>query len=127
MYRFFRFPRTQEEQPTVLPRVNLIKKDDAFHLEAETPGMTKKDVLIEFHNGILTLKGDREQSSESDKNDYRVCELRKQSFVRGFRLNDQVDSEKVVAKMDQGILKVTLPKKEQAKPKKNEVKIEVEP
>jgi HSP20 family molecular chaperone IbpA len=67
MDRFFRFPRTQEEQPTVLPKVNLIKKDDAFHLEAETPGMTKKDVLIEFHNGILTLNGDREQSSESDK------------------------------------------------------------
>lgn len=122
--RFFGFPRTHEEQPTVLPKVNVIEKDDAFHLEAETPGMTQKDVSIEFHNGVLTLKGDREQSSQSDKNDYRIREFSKQSFARSFRLSDQIDSEKVVARMDQGILQVTLPKKEQAKPKKIEIEVE---
>ena len=122
--RFFGFPRTHGEQPTVLPKVNVIEKDEAFHLEAETPGMSKKDVSIEFHNGVLTLKGHREQSSQSDKSDYRIREFSKQSFARSFRLSDQVDSEKVVARMDQGILKVTLPKKEQAKPKKIEIKLE---
>jgi HSP20 family molecular chaperone IbpA len=77
----FRFPRTHEKQPTTLPKVNVVEKDDTFHLEAETPGMTQKDVSIEFHNDILPLKGDSEQSSQSDKNDYRICEFRKQSFV----------------------------------------------
>jgi HSP20 family molecular chaperone IbpA len=72
----------------------------------------------------LPLKSDREQSSQSDKNDYCICEFRKQSFVRSFRINDQINSGKVVAKMGQGILKVTLPKKEQRKLKK--IKIEVE-
>lgn len=121
---FFGFPRPHEEQPTVLPKVNVIEKDDAFHLEAETPGMTQRDVSIEFHNSVLTLKGNREQSSQSDKNDYRIREFSKQSFARSFRLSDQIDSEKVVARMDQGILKVTLPKKEQAKPKKIEIEVE---
>jgi HSP20 family protein len=102
----------------------LIQKDDAFHLESETPGIIQKGVSIDLHNDILTLKGDREQSSQSDKNDCRICEFRKQIFVRSFRINDQINSEKVVAKMGQGILKVTLPKKEQTKPKK--IKIEVE-
>ena len=122
--RFFGFPRVHGEQPTVLPKVNVIEKDDAFHLEAETPGMTQKDVSIEFHNSVLTLKGHREQNSQSDKDDYRIREFSKQSFARSFRLSEQIDSDKVVANMDQGILRVTLPKKEQAKPKKIEIKIE---
>jgi len=122
--QFFGFPRTHGEQPTVLPKVNVIEKEEAFHLEAETPGMTQKDVSIEFHNGVLTLKGHREKDSQSDKNDYRIREFSKQSFARSFRLSDQIDSEKVAARMDQGVLKVTLPKKEQAKPKKIEIKVE---
>ncbi len=123
--RFFGFPRAHGEQPTVLPKVNVIEKDEAFHLEAETPGMTRKDVSVEFHNGVLTLKGHHEQSSQNEKNDYRIREFSKQSFSRSFRLSDQIDPEKVLARMDQGVLKVTLPKKEQAKPKK--IEIEVEP
>jgi len=122
--QFFGFPRTHGEQPTVLPKVNVIEKEEAFHLEAETPGMTQKDVSIEFHNGVLTLKGHREKDSQSDKNDYRIREFSKQSFARSFRLSDQIDSEKVAARMDQGVLKVTLPKKEQAKPKKIDIKVE---
>ncbi len=122
--RFFEFPRAEWDQPTVLPKVNVIEKDEAFHLEAETPGMTEKDVSVEFHDGLLTLKGDLEQNSQTDKDDYRIREFSKQSFSRSFRLSDQVDSEKVIAQMEQGILKVTLPKKEQAKPKKIEIKVE---
>ena len=122
--QFFGFPRTHGEQPTVLPKVNVVETEEAFHLEAETPGMTQKDVSIEFHNGVLTLKGHREKDSQSDKNDYRIREFSKQSFARSFRLSDQIDSEKVAARMNQGILKVTLPKKEQAKPKKIEIKVE---
>ena len=50
--QFFGFPRTHGEQPTVLPKVNVIEKEEAFHLEAETPGMTQKDVSMEIHNDI---------------------------------------------------------------------------
>jgi len=124
--RFFGFPRANlfHDHPTVLPKINVIEKDEAFHIEAETPGMTVKDVSIEFHAGVLTLKGHREQNSETEKNDYSIREFSNQSFERNFRLSDQIDSEKVTARMDQGILKITLPKKEQAKPKKIEIKLE---
>jgi HSP20 family protein len=121
--RFFGFPRANLDHPTVLPKVNVIEKDEAFHIEAETPGMTVKDVSIEFHSGVLTLKGHREHNSETEKNDYSIREFSHQSFERNFRLSDQIDSEKVTARMDQGILKITLPKKEQAKPKKIEIKL----
>ena len=120
--RFFDFPRANLDHPTVLPKVNVTEKDEAFYLEAETPGFTEKDVSIEFHNGFLTLKGSREQGSEADKNDYSIQEFSRQSFERSFRLSDQINPETVSAELDQGILKVTLPKKEQAKPKKIEVK-----
>jgi HSP20 family molecular chaperone IbpA len=75
--RFFGFLRTHEEQPTVLPKVNVIEKDDAFHLKVEIPSITQKDVSIEFRNGILPFKCNRLDSSQSDKNDYRICEFRK--------------------------------------------------
>jgi HSP20 family protein len=122
--RFFGFPRANLGNYTVMPKVNVVEKDDAFHLEAETSGMTEKDVSIEFHDGILTLKGNCEQDSEVKNNDYRMREFSRQSFERSFRLDDQIDPAMVSAKMDQGILKVTMPKKEQAKPKKIEIKVE---
>jgi HSP20 family protein len=120
---FFGFPRLYGEYSTVLPKVNLVEKGEAYYLDAETPGMKQKDVSIEFQDGILTLKGRHEQSSQTDKNNYRMREFSKQSFSRSFRVSDQIDSGKVVARMDQGILSITLPKKEQAKPKKIEIKV----
>ena len=120
---YFGFPRIHAEQSLVLPKVNVVEKEEAFYLYAETPGMTQNDVSVEFQDGILTLKGNQEQNSHSDSSNYRIREFNQQSFARSFRLSDQVDSEKVVARMDQGILKITLPKKEKAKPKKIDVKV----
>ena len=120
---YFGFPRIHAEQSSVLPKVNVVDKEEAFHLYAESPGMTQNDVSVEFQDGILTLKGNQEQNSHSDSSNYRIREFSQQSFARSFRLSDQVDSEMVVARMDQGILKVTLPKKEQAKPKKIHINV----
>ena len=123
--RFFGFPRANLDHPIALPKVNVVEKDEAFYLEAEIPGMTDKDISVEFNAGVLILKGLLEQDSTSEKTVYNIREFTRQSFERSFRISDQVDSETVSARMDQGILKVTLPKKEQVKPKK--IKINVEP
>jgi HSP20 family protein len=123
--RFFGFPRANLDHPIALPKVNVVEKDEAFYLEAETPGMSDKDISVEFNAGVLILKGQWEQGSTSEKTVYNIHEFTRQSFERSFRISDQVDSETVSARMDQGILKVTLPKKEQVKPKK--IKINVEP
>ena len=121
---YFGFPRIHAEHSSVLPKVNVVEKEEAFYLYAETPGLTQNDVSVEFQDVILTLTGNQKQNSHSDSSNYRIREFSQQSFVRSFRLSDQIDSEKVMARMDQGILKVTLPKKEQVKPKKIEIKVD---
>ena len=121
---YFGFPRFRAEHSSVLPKVNIVEKEEAFYLNAETPGMTQNDVSVEFQDGILTLKGEQEQSSHSDSSNYHIREFNQQSFARSFRLSDQIDSAKAVARMDQGILKITLPKKEVIKPKKIEIAVD---
>jgi HSP20 family protein len=121
--RFFGFPRANQDHLIALPKVNVVEKDEAFYLEAETPGMTDKDISVEFNSGLLTLKGHWEKDSTTEKTDYNIQEFTRQSFERSFRVSNQVDSETVSARMDQGLLKVTLPKKEQAKPKKVKIKV----
>jgi HSP20 family protein len=120
---FFGLPSVYGEHSSILPKVNVVEKEDGFYLDAETPGFNQKDISIEFNDGVLTLKAQQDQCSQSDNSDYRIREFSNQSFARSFRLSDQIDSDKVVARMDQGILKVTMPKKEQAKPKKIEIKV----
>ena len=111
--------RTDAE--TISPKVNVTEDENFFHLEAETPGMKDKDIGIEVHNGVLTIKGYKENQSETEKEHYHIREFNSQSFERSFKLSDRVDTDKVSAKIDNGVLKVDLPKHEQIKPKKVEV------
>ena len=119
----FGLTRIHAGSQSLLPRVNVFEKEEAFYLDAETPGITQDDVSVEFQEGILTIKGKQELNSYSDSNNYSLREFGNQNFSRSFKISDQIDSEKVAARMDKGILKVTLPKKEQAKPKKIEIKV----
>ena len=111
--------RTDEE--SISPKVNVTEDENFFHLEAETPGMKDKDISIEVHNGVLTIKGHKENKSDTEQESYHIHEFSSQSFERSFKLSDRVDTEKVSAKIDNGVLKVDLPKHEQIKPKKIEV------
>ena len=111
--------RTDAE--TISPKVNVTEDENFFHLEAETPGMKDKDIGIEVHNGVLTIKGHKKNNSETEKEHYHIREFNSQSFERSFKLSDRVDTDKVSAKIDNGVLKVDLPKHEQIKPKKIEV------
>ena len=113
--------RWREETETLLPKVNVTEDENSFYLEAETPGMKDKDISIEVHNGILTMKGHKENKSETEKENYHIREFSTQSFERSFKLSDRVDTENVSAKIDNGILRVHLPKHEQVKPQKIEV------
>ena len=121
---YFGFPQLHAEHSSNLPKVNVVEKDKAFYLDAEIPGLTSNDVSVEFQDDILTLKGTQKQNSPSDSSNYRIREFNQQSFARSFRLSNQIDSAKAVARMDQGILKITLPKKEVIKPKKIEIAVD---
>ncbi len=105
------------------PKVNLVENENEFVLTAEVPGMVEKDIHVEIKEGVLSLRGDAKEEKETKEENYRIQEFRSQSFERNFRLGDQVDPEKVVAKMEKGVLRVSLGKKEIAKPRKVEIKI----
>lgn len=106
-----------EGQGSWLPAVDIHETEDAFIVEAEVPGIDKKDIKVNVENGMLTISGERRYEKDiKEKNRHRI-ERSFGSFSRSFSLPTQVDASKVVAKMEDGVLKVTLTKSEAVKPK----------
>ena len=104
-------------------KVNIVENEDNYTLTAEVPGMKEKDIDLEVKDGLITLKGHVEESQEKEENHYRMREFNRRSFERSFRIGEGVDSDKISAKLENGVLTVALPKKEEAKPKT--VKVEI--
>eukprot|EP00764_Aduncisulcus_paluster_P009612 gnl/Carplike_NY0171/31_a46_15515.p1 GENE.gnl/Carplike_NY0171/31_a46_15515~~gnl/Carplike_NY0171/31_a46_15515.p1 ORF type:complete len:146 (+),score=7.52 gnl/Carplike_NY0171/31_a46_15515:103-540(+) len=110
---------------TSLPAVNVKETDDEFNIEVAAPGMTKKDFNISFHNNVLTISSERKEEKKEKKENYSRREFSYQSFQRAFTVADNaVDGDKITAKYADGILTITLPKREEVKPKPlKEIKI----
>ena len=90
------------------PRVEVIETEREVRVEAELPGMEEKDIEVTLHNGVLTIRGERQRASE-DKH-RRVSERYYGQFDRRIALPAEVDDEKVTASFQKGLLTVTLPK-----------------
>jgi len=105
------------------PRVDIFEDKDVISITAELPGMEQKDVKVSINNGILSISGERKMHNESKKDNYTRVERFYGSFQRSFTLPDSVAQDKVEAHMDRGLLKISLPKREEAKPKQIEVKV----
>lgn len=99
------------------PAVDIYEKDGNIVLKAELPGVEPKDVDIRIENNVLTLRGHRRFDDEVAKESFHRVERVYGSFSRSFTLPNVVDQEKVKAEYRDGVLHVTLPKKEEAKPK----------
>ncbi len=104
-------------------KVNIVENEDNYTLMAEVPGIKEKDIDLEIKDGLLTLKGHTDESHEKEENQYRMREFSRRSFERSFRIGEGVDQDKISAKLENGVLTVSLPKKEEAKPKT--VKVEI--
>lgn len=102
---------------TTLPSVNIREDNDAFIVEMAAPGMEKKDFAIELDNEILTIFSQKEMQNELKEGErFSRREFSYQSFSRSFHLpKTVVDESKIKAKYENGILKVLIPKKEEAK------------
>jgi HSP20 family protein len=92
-------------------------------LKADVPDVDAKNVSIQLENGTLTLKGERKFEHEKNGRGFHRIERSYGTFVRAFSLPDTVDGEKVKADYKNGVLTITLPKKEVAKPKTINVEI----
>ena len=105
------------------PAVDIFETDNDLVLKADLPDVTLNDIDIQLENGTLTLKGERKfEKNESSKGFHRI-ERSYGAFVRLFSVPDSVDSENVHAAYNNGVLTVTLPKKEKARPKAIKVQV----
>jgi len=99
------------------PAVNVHEKDKEFEIEMAVPGMKKSDFKIETENSTLTISSEKEEESEEKKADYMRKEFSYNSFSRSFSLPENCMEDKISANYQEGILKVTIPKKVVAKEK----------
>jgi len=104
-----------------LPAVDIHETDDMFTVEADLPGIDKKDVKVDVEGGMLVISGERHyEKDEKNENMHRI-ERSYGRFSRSFSLPSYVDTSKVKARMENGVLKVELPKQEAIKPKNVEI------
>jgi len=105
------------------PAVDVYEDEHNVTLKIEVPGIDEKDIDVRIENNTLTVHGERKIEKEEKEENYRRVERQYGSFTRTFTLPTTVDAEKAAADYDKGVLKITLPKKAEAKPK--QVKINV--
>jgi HSP20 family protein len=104
------------------PPVDIFEKNDHLVIRAEIPGVAKDDMDVRIENGVLTLRGERKHETEvKEANAYRM-ERVYGTFTRSFSLPTTVDATKIAATYKDGILEVTVPKAETAKPKKVDIR-----
>ncbi len=106
-----------------LPSVDISEAKDKLLIKAELPGLEAKDINLSISGDILTIKGEKEKEKDEKDEHYYHSERYCGSFQRSFRLPVDVQSDKAEATFDKGVLKVTIPKTEEAKKKKIEVKV----
>ncbi len=104
-------------------KTDVKETDDEYIIESELPGLNKEDIDIEMTDDYLTISAQNEEKFEDEGENYIRQERRTGSYQRVFRI-DNVKDEEIKANYDNGILTLTLPKKEKSKPKKRTIDIE---
>ena len=105
------------------PAVDIYETGDSVVVKAELPGLAKDQVGIEVKDGVLTLKGERKVEKEVQEENYHRVERAYGTFQRSFSLPASVDQERIGATLRDGVLEVRLGKREQAKPRQIQVKV----
>ena len=110
--------RNFSDTNTTLPSVNIKESADEFEVELAAPGLVKTDFNIDLIHDTLTISSEKKVENEiKEGQEFARREFSYQSFNRSFTLPNSVDSEKIKAKYENGILRISIPKKEEAKPK----------
>lgn len=105
------------------PAVDIYEQDGNIVLKAELPGVDPNDVDVRVENNVLTLRGERKLDSDVKKEGYHRVERAYGTFGRSFTLPTVVDTEKIKAEYKDGVLRVTLPKREEAKAKQISISV----
>lgn len=111
MNQLFR-PTLVRREATFRPAVDIRETDEAFVVFAELPGLTTEDLNIDVEDGVLRVSGERTLAEGEDREGFRRVERRYGAFSRAFSLPDNVDADAVSAKLEHGVLTLTLPKRD---------------
>ena len=118
------FPRFPEPESRSIPAVNITEGKEDFRIEVAAPGLDKEDFRITLENNILTISSEKQEKKEEADEKVMRREFSYSSFNRSFTLPSTINSEKIKAAHKDGILNVTIPKKDEAKEKPaREIKI----
>lgn len=107
---------------TANPAVDIEELDNKYVITADIPGVDKGDISVTAENGILSIKAEKKFDKKDEKKGYKYYERRASSYERSFRLTDGLDTENIEAALKDGVLTVTVPKKESTKTKKIEIR-----
>ena len=95
------------------PSVNILEENSEFQIEFAVPGLSKKEIKIELDNDLLTVSYENSENKKETKRNYLKREFNYSSFKRSFQMPDNIDSENIKAIHSEGILKISIPKKEE--------------
>jgi HSP20 family protein len=107
----------------LMPPVDMIENDDNFVISVELPGLKKDDIKMTMQNNVLTISGAKKHEFESREDTVHRVERSYGSFLRSINLPSSVKASDITASYDSGVLKITLPKVEEAKPKEISIAI----
>lgn len=106
------------------PATNLVETDAAYEVSLELPGFDRENIEVTVDQGVLSIAGERTDEYEGDERTYHLRERSVGRFSRSFSLPSSVNAENVAAKFHNGVLRVTLPKQEEARTRKIEVDVD---
>ncbi len=117
------FGKTFREDVLSFPPVNIIENTDTYQLEVAVPGLEKTDFNIKLEGSVLTISAEKKEDSRSSVEKVIRKEFSQKAFKRSFTLDEKIEGNAIEAKYENGILKLTLPKKEVAKISSKEITI----
>lgn len=124
---FANWPAQRDENGTLTaawtPAVDVFEDKDSVKIVGEIPGVKPENVRISIENQVLTIRGEKKQVAEESTERVHRYERSYGAFERSFALPNLVDADKIAATYDAGILTVTIPKAERARPKEIQVKV----
>jgi HSP20 family protein len=116
----FNFLEDELKSGTWAPPVDVAEENEKIIVRVEVPGMNEQDLKVSFEDGVLTISGERQFERKEDRNYHRI-ERTYGTFSRTFSLPRTVDQDSIAASYRDGILEITIPKREEAKPKQIQI------
>ena len=106
-----------------VPAVDIFERGEETVVRAELPDVRKEDLDLKVENNVLTVRGEKRRDETVEQENYHRSERHYGSFTRSFKLPSTVDTSRIQARYENGVLEIVVPKAEEAKPKQIEVKV----